>query len=234
MILGKGAKKAANKKVKKAAFAPPDPGRVKTVLKLLSDLYPDASCTLDYKTPLQLLVATILSAQCTDQRVNLVTPDLFQRFGDARAFARAETGELEALIHSTGFFRNKAKSIQGMARALVQDHGGEVPGDQEALVKLAGVGRKTANVVLGNAFGVPGITVDTHVGRVCLRLKFTGVKDAVKAEFQLMEIIPKQRWTKFSHQVILHGREVCKSRKPACPDCGLLPHCPFGQDSILV
>ena len=135
-------------------------------------------------------------------------------------------------MRPTGFFRNKAKSIKGAAQAIVEDHGGQVPGDLDALVKLPGVGRKTANVVLGNAFDVPGITVDTHVGRVCRRLEFTDQTDAVKAEFALMEIIPKQRWTSFSHQVITHGRQVCHSRKPACRGCGLLKHCPFGQEHI--
>ncbi|KMY66743.1 endonuclease III [Desulfocarbo indianensis] len=195
----------------------------------LDRLYPDAACTLDHRDPLQLLVATILSAQCTDERVNLVTPALFQRFPTARDYAGAAAAELEDLIRSTGFFRNKAKSIQGMARALVEKHGGRVPGKLEELVKLPGVGRKTANVVLGDAFGVPGITVDTHVGRVCRRLEFIATEDAVKAEFALMEVIPQSRWTKFSHQVILHGRQVCQARKPACPDCGLSPHCPFGR-----
>jgi len=226
-----GSPRAGRAAPKKAAGAnsPPDPKRVRAVTRELDRLYPDAACTLDHNDPLQLLVATILSAQCTDERVNLVTPALFQRFPTARDYAGAAAAELEDLIRSTGFFRNKAKSIQGMARALVEKHGGRVPDKLEELVKLPGVGRKTANVVLGDAFGVPGITVDTHVGRVCRRLGFIATEDAVKAEFALMEIIPQIRWTKFSHQVILHGRQVCQARKPACPDCGLLPHCPFGQ-----
>ncbi len=209
----------------------PRPERVKAVLKGLDALYPDASCTLDHRTPLQLLVATILSAQCTDERVNQVTPALFKRWPDAKSLARAGQDELEEAIRSTGFFRNKAKSIKGMATALVERHGGEVPATMEELVGLPGVGRKTANVVLGDAFGVPGITVDTHVGRVCRRLGFTDQKDAVKAEFQLMEIVPQKRWTKFSHQVILHGRQVCSARKPACDSCRLLKHCPFGREA---
>jgi endonuclease-3 len=202
---------------------------VRAVLRVLERLYPDAACTLDHDGPLQLLVATILSAQCTDERVNQVTPELFRRFPDARALARADPAELEEAIRPTGFFRNKAKSIQGMARALVERHGGRVPESLEELVELPGVGRKTANVVLGDAFGKPGITVDTHVGRVCRRLDFVDAADAVKAEFQLMEIIPRKRWTRFSHQVILHGRRVCRARKPACAQCGLLPHCPHGR-----
>jgi len=204
----------------------PQPARVKAVLEALDRLYPEASCTLDYRDPLQLLVATILSAQCTDERVNRVTPALFERYPTARDYAQADLQELEQLIRSTGFFRNKAKSIRGMAQALVERHGGQVPDSLEELVKLPGVGRKTANVVLGDAFGIPGITVDTHVSRVCLRLGFTDTKDAVKAERQLMEIIPQERWTRFSHQVILHGRQVCHSRKPDCPHCGLADHCP--------
>ncbi len=205
---------------------PPPPARVEAVLRELDRLYPKAACTLDHGDPLQLLVATILSAQCTDERVNRVTPALFERYPTAQDYAQADPQELEQLIRSTGFFRNKAKSIRGMAQALVERHGGQVPDSLEELVKLPGVGRKTANVVLGDAFGIPGITVDTHVGRVCLRLGFTDTKDAVKAERQLMEIIPRKRWTRFSHQVILHGRQVCRARKPDCAACGLAAHCP--------
>lgn len=210
-------------------FVSPEPARVKAIMKGLDQLYPDARCSLDFQNPLQLLVATILSAQCTDERVNQVTPALFARYPQAIDYAQADPEELMELIRSTGFFRNKAKSIQGMARALVERHGGQVPADLEALVKLPGVGRKTANVVLGSAFGLPGITVDTHLGRVCLRLGLTDETDPVKAEFALMAIIPKERWTKFSHQVIWHGRRLCHARKPECPKCPLLAHCPHGQ-----
>ena len=213
-------------------FSPPDPARVKAVLAELARLYPKARCALDYTTPWELLVATILSAQCTDQRVNMVTPELFAKYPTVTDFAGAQIGELEEAVRSTGFFRNKAKSIKGAAQAIAQNHDGEVPGDLDALVKLPGVGRKTANVVLGNAFNVPGITVDTHVGRVCRRLELTDQTDAVKAEFALMEIIPQKRWTSFSHQVIFHGRQVCHSRGPDCRGCGLLKHCPFGQEHI--
>ncbi len=223
----KPAKRA--KKDQGGAFAPPEPKRVQAVIKSLDKLYPKASCTLEHNSPLQLLVATILSAQCTDERVNMVTPALFKRFPKAKDYAGADLAELEDMVRSTGFFRNKAKSIQGMAKGLVGEHGGQVPDDLKKLVKLPGVGRKTANVVLGDAFDVPGITVDTHVGRVSRRLEFIGTSDAVKAEFALMEIIPQRRWTKFSHQVILHGRQICQARKPDCPDCGLKPQCPFGQ-----
>ncbi|MBU4566796.1 MAG: endonuclease III [Desulfarculus sp.] len=224
------AKSAAEKSGR--GFSPPDPARVKAVLAALAGLYPKAECALDYRTSWELLVATILSAQCTDQRVNQVTPDLFAKYPTVADFAEADPGKLEEAVRPTGFFRNKAKSIKGAAQAIVEGHGGQVPGDLDALVKLPGVGRKTANVVLGNAFGVPGITVDTHVGRVCRRLEFTDQTDAVKAEFALMEIIPKKRWTSFSHQVITHGRQVCHSRGPDCPSCGLLKHCPFGQEHI--
>jgi endonuclease-3 len=211
------------------SFQPPAPGRVRAVLALLDELYPDPRCALDFSNPLQLLVATILSAQCTDERVNQVTPALFARFPDAAALAAAELAELEEAVRPTGFFRNKAKSIQGAARAILERHGGQVPGDLESLVKLPGVGRKTANVVLGSAFGLPGITVDTHLGRVCLRLGLTDQTDPVKAEFALMELLPQERWTKFSHQVIWHGRRLCHARKPECPKCPLLAHCPHGQ-----
>ena len=221
--------KAASKKSK--GFTPPDPQRVKAILKGLDKLYPEAGCTLDHGDALQLLVATILSAQCTDERVNMVTPALFQRYPAAADFAAAEPAELEEMIRSTGFFRNKAKSIKGMAQALVADHDGKVPASLEEMVKLPGVGRKTANVVLGDVFGIPGITVDTHVGRLSQRLALTANTDPVKIEFDLMEIIPKARWTGFSHQLILHGRRVCAARKPKCAECALLPHCPYGREN---
>ena len=213
-------------------WAPPDPKRVGAVLSTLDRLYPKASCALKYSTPWELLVATILSAQCTDERVNQLTPGLFEQYPGVADFARADIGALEQAVRPTGFFRNKAKAIKGAAQAILDKHGGQVPQSLEELVKLPGVGRKTANVVLGNVFGVPGITVDTHVGRVCRRLEFTNQRDAVKAEFQLMEIIPEERWTLFSHQVITHGRQVCHSRKPSCPGCGLLEHCPHGQEHV--
>jgi endonuclease-3 len=192
----------------------------------LDRLYPSPSTALDYQTPLQLLVATILSAQCTDKRVNLVTPALFARFPDAPAFAAAPIRELEQLIRSTGFFRAKARSIREMSRALVQNHNGEVPRTLDELVRLPGVGRKTANVVLGDAFGIPGITVDTHVGRLSRRLGLTKHTDAVKVEHDLMRLVPKAAWTRFSHQLILHGRAVCTARSPKCDVCPLAPHCP--------
>jgi endonuclease-3 len=200
--------------------------RARAILKDLAKLYPDAHCALDFGNPLQLLIATILSAQCTDVRVNMVTPALFARYPDAAAFAEADLAELERMIQSTGFFRNKAKSIKACCRILVDQHDGQVPGTLEELVPLPGIGRKTANVVLGNAFGVPGITVDTHVGRLSRRMGFTTNEDAVKVESDLMELIPKKEWTMFSHRMIFHGRQVCTARKPDCEHCKLAKHCP--------
>jgi len=200
--------------------------QARRVARGLARLYPDAHCTLDYASPVQLLVATILSAQCTDARVNKVTPALFARFPDARAFAAAKPAELEKLIQSTGFFRNKARSILACCQRLVAEHGGEVPKTMEELVPLPGVGRKTANVILGNAYGIPGITVDTHVGRLSRRLGLTEHTDPEKVERDLMALLPKKEWTSFSHRMILHGRQVCYARKPNCPGCGLAKICP--------
>jgi endonuclease-3 len=200
--------------------------RVAAVLEQLRELYPDARCALDFRSPLQLLVATILSAQCTDERVNKVTPGLFAAYPDAAAFAAAEPAALERAIHSTGFFRNKAKAIREASADIVAKHGGHVPRTLEDLTALRGVGRKTANVVLGNAYGVPGIVVDTHVIRLANRLGLTGEQDPVKIEFALMPIVPRESWTLFSHWLILHGRAVCNARKPRCSACPLAPHCP--------
>jgi len=210
----------------RARFTPPDPARVASILLVLEGLYPAPTTALDHESPLQLLIATILSAQCTDERVNKVTPALFARWPDAAALAAAPLPELEAMIHSTGFFRNKAKSIHACCADIVAKHGGQVPDTLEALTALHGVGRKTANVVLGNAFGVPGLVVDTHVQRLSGRLGLTREKDAVKVEFALMPIVPRVRWTAFSHWLILHGRQVCNARKPRCSACTLAPHCP--------
>ena len=194
--------------------------------KALAKLYPDAHCALNHETPLQLLIATILSAQCTDVRVNLVTPALFAKYPTAKAFAESAIGELESLIQSTGFFRNKAKNIKACCQAIVEQHGGEVPGNLEDLVVLPGVGRKTANVVLGNAFEIPGITVDTHVHRLSQRLGLTKKDDPVKIELDLMDLIPRNEWTDFSHRMIFHGRQVCFARKPACSQCLMNKFCP--------
>jgi endonuclease-3 len=200
--------------------------RARQVVRLLAWLYPDAHCALDYQTPLQLLVATILSAQCTDRRVNLVTPSLFNRFPDVSALAGAAQTDLEKAIASTGFFRNKARNIIACCQQLVARHGGEVPGTLEELVQLPGVGRKTANVILGNAFGVPGITVDTHVGRLSRRLGLTAHADPEKVEQDLMRLIPRAEWTMFSHRMIFHGRQVCHARSPNCAGCALAKVCP--------
>ena len=189
--------------------------------------YPAAHCELDYANPLQLAVATILSAQCTDKRVNIVTPVLFARFRDVRALAAATPAAIEEIIISTGFFRSKARSIVGMARALVERHGGTVPRTMAELVALPGIGRKTANVILGNAWGInEGIVVDTHVARLSARFGFTRATDPVKIEQALVPLFPRQSWTMLSHLMIWHGRRVCDARKPRCPDCVLRDICP--------
>jgi endonuclease III len=203
--------------------------KIGPILELLDQTYPEAHVTLDFANPLEMLVATVLSAQCTDVRVNQVTPALFAKYPTAQAYAQAPVAELEDMIRSTGFFRNKAKSIKALCQKLVEDYGGEVPASLDELVKLPGIGRKTANVVLGNAFGLPGIFVDTHLGRVSQRLGLTKHKDPVKIEFDLMPLVPKERWVKFSHQMIWHGRQICDARKPKCPLCPLLPYCDYGE-----
>jgi endonuclease-3 len=201
--------------------------RARRIVRGLRKLYPDADCALHHSDALELLVATILSAQCTDERVNQVTPQLFRRYPTANDYAEADPAELEERIRSTGFFRNKAKSIMGLGRALVDAHGGEVPDRMEELVELPGVGRKTANVLLGTWFGQAAIPVDTHVTRLANRLELTSEKDAVKIEFVLQDLLPKKDWTFSSHALIWHGRRVCKARKPACEDCGIASDCPF-------
>ena len=208
--------------------------RLQIILPILKQMYPDAKCSLDHRTPLELLVATILSAQCTDDRVNIVTKDLFKKYRTAADYARAPQEKFEKEIQSTGFFRNKTKSIRGMAQALLDRHGGEVPRTMEELTELAGVGRKTANVVLGNAFGQNvGVTVDTHVTRVSNRLGLTDhLVDAEKIEQDLMRVVPQEEWTMWSHLLIHHGRAICQARKPNCEQCPLLPHCPAGKKFI--
>lgn len=200
--------------------------RIAPILCELANLYPDAECALAFTNPLELLIATILSAQCTDKRVNMVTPALFKRYRTAKDYAKAKPAELENLIRTTGFFRSKAKNIQACCTLLVAKHDGEVPRTLEELVKLPGVGRKTANVVLGNVYGIPGITVDTHVGRLSRRLGLTKHTDPVKVEHALMKLVPQEQWTSFSHELILHGRNVCDARKPNCVRCTLNPLCP--------
>ena len=201
--------------------------RAARVAERLAEAYPAAHCSLDFANPFQLLIATILSAQCTDKRVNAVTGPLFRRWPDPASLAAASPRDLEAAIRTTGFFRSKAKSILGCCRALVERHGGEVPRSLEDLVRLAGVGRKTANVVMGSAFGeATGVVVDTHVGRISRRLGLTRQADAVKAERDLVAILPRRHWIAFSHRVIEHGRTVCTARAPRCEGCPLADLCP--------
>jgi endonuclease-3 len=208
------------------------PAAVTRIFDALDRHHPNADTELVHRNAFELLVATILSAQSTDARVNLVTPALFARFPDARVLARAKTPELEKLILSTGFFRQKSKSLIGMATALVNDHGGEVPADMEALTELPGVGRKTANVVLGHALGVPGLPVDRHVLRVANRIGLVKSDDPVKVEAQLCERLPPERWTRASDALILHGRRICKP-KPLCKMCNVRPDCDFYRTAIV-
>ena len=203
--------------------------RARAINRALTQLYPDAHCELDFTNPLELLVATILSAQCTDKRVNMVTPVLFAKYPTAAEYAGADRAEVETIIMSTGFFRAKTTSIIGMAQGVCDRFGGEVPRRLKDLVTLPGVGRKTANVVLGNAFGVPGLTVDTHMLRLSNRFRWTTSADPVKVEQDIAALIPRKEWTLLSHRVIWHGRRVCHARKPACGACGLAQWCPsFG------
>jgi endonuclease III len=201
--------------------------RAGRILTRLARMYPDARIELDSSTPLELLVATILSAQCTDQRVNQVTAELFPRYRSTRDWAEAPPARLEREIYSTGFYRAKAKAILGMARALVERHGGEVPRTLEELTTLPGVGRKTANVVLGNAFGIPAFPVDTHVTRVSQRLGLTRATDPEKIHDDLCAIIPRPKWTHASHLLIWHGRRTCHAKSPKCPECGVRALCPW-------
>lgn len=200
--------------------------RARRINRTLALAYPNAHCELDFDSPYQLAVATILSAQCTDVRVNMTTPALFVRYPSPYQLAAANQHEVEEIIRPTGFFRAKAANIIGFAQAVVTDHDGHVPDSLEELVKLPGVGRKTANVVLGNAFGVPGLTVDTHFGRLVRRFGFTDEEDPVRVEKEMMQVLPKQEWTWFSHRVIFHGRRICHSRRAACGACFLAADCP--------
>jgi endonuclease-3 len=215
------AKTRAPRRTRDAAARAPE------ILRRLRAAYPDAQCALEHRDAYQLLCATILSAQCTDARVNLVTPALFQAYPSPAALARARPADVEAIIMSTGFFRTKARSLIGMARTLVTEFGGQVPRTMEALRRLPGVGRKTANVVLGNAYGInEGITVDTHVTRLSCLLGLTGHSDPVKIEHDLMPLFPRIEWTLLSHLLIFHGRQVCIARRPRCQDCVLSDLCP--------
>ena len=199
--------------------------RVKKIWPILKKTYPGAKIALKFKDPLELLISTILSAQCTDVRVNMVTKDLFRKYKSADDWVGTDLKQIEAGIRSTGFFRNKAVNIKGACTRIVEHYGGKVPGTMEELLTLPGVGRKTANCVLGDAFGIPGITCDTHVIRLSRRIGLSENSDPVKLEFDLSEIVPKRNWTAFSHLVITHGRNICKARKPNCPECPIAKHC---------
>lgn len=204
--------------------------RASVVYERLEDEYPGATVALEHRNPYQLTVATILSAQTTDERVNEATPELFERYPDAEALAEAEQEEVQEIIRSTGFFRNKARNIIGMARGVVEDHGGEIPRTMDELTDLPGIGRKTANVILGNAFGIDeGVVVDTHVKRLSRRLGFTDEKRPVKIEQDLIELFPEERWTMLAHLLIWHGRAVCDARKPRCAECVVNDLCPSSR-----
>jgi len=217
-----GSKKNKNLKVDKQDAEE----RLRKIWPILKRTYPNAAIALEFVNPLELLIATILSAQCTDTRVNMVTKDLFKKYKSVEDWAKADLKEIESDIRSTGFFRNKAVNIKGACAKIVEQFHGRVPNTMEQLVTLPGVGRKTANCVLGDAFGVPGITCDTHVIRLSRRLALSENTDPVKLEFDLAEIVPKKDWTQFSHVLITHGRSICKARKPGCPDCPIAEHCP--------
>ena len=215
---------------KRRAPAKPTPQYAEMFYDRLIANYPNAHCALDFQTPFQLLIATILSAQCTDKRVNMVTPALFKRYPTPASLAAAKPEELEEMIKSTGFFRNKTKSLIGMSAAVAEFHNGSIPKDMDALVKLPGVGRKTANVILGNAFDTnEGVVVDTHVARLSQRLGFTKHTDPVKIEQDLMKLFPREQWTMLSHLLIEHGRQICEARRPKCEECFLNDICPSSR-----
>jgi endonuclease-3 len=201
--------------------------RAEEVTKILYETYPEATCSLDYAKPLELLIATMLAAQCTDERVNIVTKDLFRKYQSVYDYANANIEELEQDIKSTGFYRNKAKNIIGCCKKLIKDFGGAVPDNMEDLIGLPGVGRKTANVVLGNIYGVPGVIVDTHCKRLSNRIGFTRQEDPEKIEYELMEILPEKDWTGFSNCLVYHGRAICDARKPKCEICPIAQYCDF-------
>jgi endonuclease-3 len=224
---------ATRKRKKAARPRGTDPRRVRALLGKLGEAHPNAACALHHKNAFQLLVATILSAQCTDERVNQVTPGLFQKYPGARHFAYADPRELEQEIRSTGFFRNKTKSIIGASKKIVEEFGGKVPRTMEGMLALPGVARKTANVVLGTAYGIPsGIVVDTHVLRLSRRLDLSKNNNPKKVEQDLQQVIPQEKWILFSHQLIWHGRRVCQARKPRCPECNLEPQC-YSKDKTI-
>jgi len=203
------------------------------IIKVFDKLYDDAECTLKYSDPLQLLIATQLAAQCTDERVNIVTETLFKKYRNVYDFANADITELEQDIRPTGFFRNKARNIINCCKMIIKDYGGKVPDTMEQLLKLPGVGRKTANLILGDIFGVPGIVVDTHAKRLSQRIGFTKNDDPEKIEYDLMEIVPRENWSKFCHQLVYHGRAICNARKPKCGECPIRQYCDYGRSLTL-
>jgi endonuclease-3 len=207
--------------------------RVRNIMPILKKTYPEARIALNFKDPLELLIATILSAQCTDARVNIVTKDLFKKYKSPADWAKTDLAQIESDIKSTGFYRNKAKNIKAACSKIVEQYNGSVPGMMDELLTLPGVGRKTANCVLGDAFGVPGITCDTHVIRLSRRLGLSENSDPVKLEFDLNEIVPKKSWTMFSHLIITHGRNICIARKPNCPQCPIAQYCPSANNPTL-
>jgi endonuclease-3 len=198
-----------------------------SVYKPLKKLHRDAKIELNFSNPLELMIATILSAQCTDVRVNIVTKELFKSFKTANDYVTKPISELEKIIHSAGFYRQKAKSIRGAVKKIIEEHNGKVPKTMEELIKLPGVGRKTANVILGNGYGIPGMPVDTHVRRIANRIGLTSQQDPVRIEAELCELIPSKDWTQFSHTLIMHGRRICKARKPLCENCPIVNNCDF-------
>lgn len=206
--------------------------KAEIILRELKSLYPDATCTLDYKTPLELLIATQLAAQCTDARVNIVTKELFKKYRNAEDYAGADISELEQDIKSTGFFRNKAKNIKGCCIKLLRDYGGTVPDNMEALLSLPGVGRKTANVILSTVFSKPGVIVDTHCTRLSNRLGLTKSQNPDIIERDIMKIIPKSEWANFSHYLVYHGRAICQARRPKCEICSIIPYCAYANKNI--
>lgn len=227
-------KKTTKVSKKEAADREDSPGeRVKKIWPILKKTYPDAKIALNFRDPLELLIATILSAQCTDTRVNIVTKELFKKYKSPKDWAKSDIKQIESDIKSTGFFRNKAKNIKAACSKINEQYDGKVPGTMEQLLTLPGVGRKTANCVLGDAFGIPGITCDTHVIRLSRRLGLSENSDPVKLEFDLAEIVPKKNWTLFSHLVIFHGRNICKARKPNCPACPIAQYCPSANNPAL-
>jgi endonuclease-3 len=205
--------------------------RVKQIIQVFDEIYKNAECTLDYNDPLELLISTQLAAQCTDARVNIVTASLFEKYKNVFDFANADLNELEQDIKSTGFYRNKAKNIKNTCRIIIEKYNGHVPDSLQELLTLPGVGRKTANLVLGDIYGIPGIVVDTHAKRLSNRIGLSSESDPKKIEFDLMDVVPKESWSKFCHQLVYHGRAVCKARKPECEVCGIRKYCDYGAKS---